>query len=1409
MISGLNAQTFRITEAALDAVGRATIRYEAEMGYDYVLLQGTSPTTIISPVASQSGVSGASMFQVQLSPGGRETYFRIQQVAPALVTFSSSPANGETGVAVTRETILRFHQPLAEGTTIGNSQLWAELGGRRILSRVELSTDRKTATLFYLENLPSSARITVTFDGREIRDTRGQLVDADEDGQPGGMGRIVFETLSITPVSGTAIMGRVFASELAAGGTVNQPLEGVTITVDGAEETLRTTTDAMGNFRLDPCPAGRFFVHVDGRTAKGSRWPGGAYYPFVGKAWEAAPGRKDNLAGGNGEIYLPLIQAEALQPVSATENTVITFPVNVVAANPALAGVSITVPANSLFADNGTRGGRVGIAPVPPDRLPEPLPDGLQFPLVVTVQTDGASNFDRPVPVRFPNLPDPISGRKLLPGEKSALWSFNHDIGLWEIVGEMTVSNDGQYIETDLGVGIRQPGWHATFPGGDNHSCKPKRPNEQVNLWDLTKQAWDCAKDFLKIREGIQCLIELVTLLIDQAHFIKNVIDQVKASKNDVDACSIAKLALLEFEKTKEQIERLEVCYKAASPLSKAETAINCLKLLLTAAQDVCGRTDYQNPKGPCSPPYIVRLLCQGIDLVKALLDQAEGMLREINDLLKGLSENALEALIESLKLLLADVCPEQPINPANATLQTAVPASAKQRIITFLEDGVRNIETNRGLLERVTAFDIKLREIDLNVSLIGAAGNAVQAEGSQVFVAISIADAVFRRMSDREGAFSFILPSETPYSVFEYHPRFSMFGGTNGISARAGTSEPVVRPRLIEDSLLPDSDRDGLSDEAEFVVGTDPGNPDSDGDGIPDGAEIQNGTNPLDGRPAITGVIATAPTPGTAVDVCVSNDRAVTAEREAGVSIFNVFNAMEPVLVGRVDTPGSATAVACSGDLLAVADGEAGLQIIDLTSPAAAGIVRSLDLVHEGFAQAVAMLDRFAFVGTRTGVFKMVEADTGVVRQSLQYDGAVDDIVTHGGRVFVLANSVLHSLSIEHGFLEPLHSVTVIRQPADAFAVNRRRITAGNGHAYIANFSGYDVVDIARPDALRLVGSARSLGPNAFKFITDNGNGLGIAAVGLNPRDDGTHNIHLFDLTDPAQTDRFLTVLPTPGIAHSAALHNGLAYVADGAQGLQVVNYLAYDNKRLAPAGTLEILGTGLETATASSSFTAGGLLVMQANVRDDVQVRNVEFLADGAVLGTDGGSPFELTWRPPANLIGRTIELSARVTDTGGNSTNLPPRRVSIVADTLPPLVQLDAPPEALQRTVGDMLRFDLRAGDNVELSGVRFLVNGQPVPGYRSEPGYAEVPVPSSPGAHLLQIIATDRSGNTTTRALSFHVRLEAVSREFSLFNFGPSPAEKPEAISREFSIENKKPAATARTLRNGEALPAPSK
>lgn len=426
------------------------------------------------------------------------------------------PNGGEAGVSVNRETILRFSGPLAANTTIPNSAFYAEFGARRLLTRVELAADRRSATLFYLEPLPGGARIRVTFDSTGLQDVAGQGVDGDGDGTPGGVRVLSFVTAPNAEVPGTRVIGHVYDSEpvpLPDGGFTNRPLGGVTLTVDGAEETLRTETDENGFFSLR-CPAGQFFMYVDGRTTWESQWPDGDYYPFVGKTFTAVPGRTNNLAGGTGEIFLPRVKAGTLRPVSATEPTTVTFPPAVLTENPVLAGTSLTVPPNALFADDGTRGGQVGIAPVEPDRIPSPLPPGLAPPLVITIQTDGPSNFSEPVPVRFPNLPDPVTGQKLPPGAKSALWSFNHDTGRWEVQGSLTVTADGNFVESDPGVGILQPGWHFGNPGstdqdGGAGGPGPCEAEQQALLEALFGCALNAAVEVAQLAPAIGCGISL------------------------------------------------------------------------------------------------------------------------------------------------------------------------------------------------------------------------------------------------------------------------------------------------------------------------------------------------------------------------------------------------------------------------------------------------------------------------------------------------------------------------------------------------------------------------------------------------------------------------------------------------------------------------------------------------------------------------------------------------------------------------------------------------------------------------------------------------------------------------------------------------------------------------------------
>ncbi len=526
MAFALWAQDFEVQRVELDEANQVIVTVPTEDDFYYALYQGEALHSLVLTVDMTLGEDGSGQLVGLNEDRPNQAFFRVERIPldeprdtdedgiddvwellrPDLLdplnnldagedpdgnglthlqeygqgapptTITSSPADGESGVAVTRETILRFSNPLGADADITTNDFYAMFGNEKLDARIHMAADRRSATLFYEEPLPASARIRVTFKGNLISDVFGRSVDGDDDGEAGGDSLIEFDTLTVTTILGTAVCGRVFASELddAANGNeaVNCPLAGVKITVDGREDELFAFTDQFGNFRLDPAPAGRFFVHIDGRTATNPTIPEGGYYPFVGKAWEAVAGKENNI----GEVYLPLVIDGTLTQISSNETTEITFPEAILVERPELDGVMLEVPPNALFANDGVQGGQVGIAPVDPDRLPGELPEGLNFSLVITVQTDGATNFDRPVPICFPNLPDPVTGEMLPPGAETALWSFNHDTGRFEVVGSMTVSPDGGTICTNPGVGILAPGWHGTAPGSTGGGAPTGNP---------------------------------------------------------------------------------------------------------------------------------------------------------------------------------------------------------------------------------------------------------------------------------------------------------------------------------------------------------------------------------------------------------------------------------------------------------------------------------------------------------------------------------------------------------------------------------------------------------------------------------------------------------------------------------------------------------------------------------------------------------------------------------------------------------------------------------------------------------------------------------------------------------------------------------------------------------------------
>ena len=209
-------------------------------------------------------------------------------------------------------------------------------------------------------------------------------------------------------------------------------------------------------------------MRIDGSKATNS--PPGGRYTYVAKPFPTVPGQAVPLSknGAGFNIYLPVVPADAAQDLSTTQSTSLQFqPQSLAMAaevfpdlDPAmLALFSLDLGPASALDRRGDPVPQAFVVPVPPDRLPEPLPSGFDASFVVSIQAPGAENFDTPAPVTFPNT------EGLAVGEKTLLFSYDHDAGDWVPVGTGTVREDGMAIVSDPGVGILAPGWHVIQTG--------------------------------------------------------------------------------------------------------------------------------------------------------------------------------------------------------------------------------------------------------------------------------------------------------------------------------------------------------------------------------------------------------------------------------------------------------------------------------------------------------------------------------------------------------------------------------------------------------------------------------------------------------------------------------------------------------------------------------------------------------------------------------------------------------------------------------------------------------------------------------------------------------------------------------------------------------------------------------
>lgn len=1243
---------------------------------------------------------------VTVDANASELYFRLRRnPARGLATLSAtSPAQGAAGVSVNREAIFRFSEPLAANTLLSTEWIHAEVGSRRILSRAELSSDRRRITLFHLEPLPSSARVRLRLDGSRLSDDAGRLVDADGDGLPGGWAEIQYDTMNAVPIPGTAVSGYVYDSALVptAAGPTNKPLAGVIITVDGSEQSVRAVTDADGFFILNPCPTGRFFVHIDGRQADGSEWPDGAYYPFVGKTFVGGVGRTNSVPGG--VVYLPWVPASTLRPVSSQSTTEINLPASVLAARPELAGLQLTLAPNTLFGDDGTRGGRLGIAVVPPERLPAPLPPGLEPSMVITVQTDGPMNFDQPVPIQFPNLPDPRTGKPLGPGEKSMLWSFNHDTGNWEPQGLMTVSADGKYVVTDPGVGILQPGWNLgvptwarwpqpqppSFGGGCQNGANGANLALEYLEWQL--KAGECALRMAAllsptVQSSSQSVFALVqssaSMLAAMPNMITSLNNLATAVQSGSSGAALgALLGVIQAEK------------QAITPLG------NKLFARPTPAQQILGAVQ---DLGQCLLEMANEQLDFTCGIVPCILGNTPQVARQqafcnaaqagINTVLNSIAAynfknsgsfgrlcGALDQLAPLLNSYIAGLGPNsagregQGPRPAAGTLQEEILAELQNALAAAAElqrDLQPTVDLQNQGLDYLNTYSNYLAAVDGSMLLrLNAHANSYYKLTSGSFTTRGRTTALGGMELPGIGlteAYSFSIYDPARNAVSEGNAAPPGLDVLN-TGAPIYLPEPVLRIPGIND-LSGDTDGDGLTDLAEDVIGTRRDAPDTDGDGVSDFAEVRNGQDPLSGLAFPVGPVAAVPLPGNSRAIDIEGTTAYLAQGSAGLALVDLTNPLNPIAVGQFSLPGDCQDVAYSSSARTAAlislnqAAEARFLLVDLADPRQPGLLRNFPVA----AQFVSEAGGVYYVSVDDQV-RMYDATFGREIGWLAAEARISGVLATESHIFVTTD---RNLSIfQRGFSAPALLGRVAGNFAAADGGSSVPMVLDGSRLWVGTSIGLYTVDIADPGAPRVLNAPGS-NPRAVRKLSLSAGKRMVAltaAQRFRPGLGGQTSV--YDVSDPTSSNKLNFILDSRGAARDAALHLGWLILADELAGLTVMNLQGFDTAGVAPAITWTLDVLDVDPTKPGVQLEEGHFATFRPSVTDDIEVDSTELLVNGAVVEVSRTIPPVFQFQLPTLASGVVeLNLQVRSRDRSGNTGFSDNLTIELVPDTQAP--------------------------------------------------------------------------------------------------------------------------------------------
>lgn len=572
----------------------------------------------------------------------------------------------------------------------------------------------------------------------------------------------------------------------------------------------------------------------------------------------------------------------------------------------------------------------------------------------------------------------------------------------------------------------------------------------------------------------------------------------------------------------------------------------------------------------------------------------------------------------------------------------------------------------------------------------------------------------VLRTRSDDAGNWEFFLPAERYALAVTYDPVSGLVAASSGVTNATGINSFLNRGNFIP-SIFPDTDGDGLPDDVEFAIGTNPNKVDTDGDGKNDFAELDGGFNPIDDRPAANGIVSALQTGATALDIKLAVDFldpsrsiAYIASGGSGLTVVDVTDFARPITIAQLSMPGTVNNLSLDvgRKIIAAASPTSGVSLIDVSDPARPTLLRTL--AHEGTdpVAAVELYDGLVYVAVGNKI-RNFDAQSGEPNADLVIAGQrLLGMSRSGDYLYVTARDTttnqysLRTVEITATGLVARGAVNVpnVTTLGDPYMTNgfdgRRDIVVQTpvGPIIETVFVKIDVawipagdriitVDVSNRPSPQIIDSTYTIAQGGATDIELNGSGLAVVAGVVNPGGSAIV-LRTFYLNEPNQIFNRYTL---PSFGEAVALSSGLAYIADGASGLQLVNFLQRDTGLVPPTVSINPILGDLDPGQSGVQLFEGSTVTVGNQITDDVQVQRVELLADGQVVRTELSYPYDLTTvLPTIAQTGNQVVLQVRATDTGGNITLLPPQVIDLVADTTAPTVTLLDPPNGSTQTL-----------------------------------------------------------------------------------------------------------------------------